>query len=95
MITESPRPSKRSPSRSVTGGIVQRANYPALRVRAQAWARQTVLAGIVRLVQGRAGRKRLPIRRWPTALCAGSCRLFWWSPPDRGGCGWCLAPRPP
>jgi heavy metal translocating P-type ATPase len=84
MITGEPAPVEKKPGRSVTGGTVN--GESALRVRAQAVGAQTVLAGIVRLVQDAQGAK-LPIQaladrvvRWfvPAVLVVAALTVAAW-----------------
>jgi heavy metal translocating P-type ATPase len=84
MITGEPAPVEKKPGRSVTGGTVN--GESALRVRAQAVGAQTVLAGIVRLVQDAQGAK-LPIQaladrvvRWfvPAVLVVAALTVATW-----------------
>jgi heavy metal translocating P-type ATPase len=84
MITGEPAPVEKKPGRSVTGGTVN--GESALRVRAQAVGAQTVLAGIVRLVQDAQGAK-LPIQaladrvvRWfvPVVLVVAALTVAAW-----------------
>ncbi|WP_386684680.1 heavy metal translocating P-type ATPase [Loktanella sp. R86503] len=84
MITGEPAPVEKKPGRSVTGGTVN--GESALRVRAQAVGAQTVLAGIVRLVQDAQGAK-LPIQaladrvvRWfvPAVLAVAMLTVAAW-----------------
>ncbi|WP_392338230.1 heavy metal translocating P-type ATPase [Loktanella salsilacus] len=84
MITGEPAPVEKKPGRSVTGGTVN--GESALRVRAQAVGAQTVLAGIVRLVQDAQGGK-LPIQaladrvvRWfvPAVLVVAALTVAAW-----------------
>ncbi|WP_394154415.1 heavy metal translocating P-type ATPase [Loktanella salsilacus] len=84
MITGEPAPVEKKPGRRVTGGTVN--GESALRVRAQAVGAQTVLAGIVRLVQDAQGAK-LPIQaladrvvRWfvPAVLAVAMLTVAAW-----------------
>ena len=84
MITGEPDPVEKRPGRAVTGGTVN--GTAVLRVRAQAVGAQTVLAGIVRLVQDAQGAK-LPIQaladrvvRWfvPAVLVVAALTVVAW-----------------